>query len=59
MRTSPSPLHGSLCEAERWMAVFVNLTDVEQGSRQDRRPGMTGSGELIEAGVSVVRVVAI
>lgn len=37
---------------------FISL-EVEQGSRQDRRPGLTGTEGLVEAGVSVVGVVPI
>lgn len=37
---SPSPPHGSLSEVERWIAVFFNLTEGEQGNRRDRRPGI-------------------
>ena len=59
MLTSPSPPHGSLSEVERWIAPFFRLTEVEQGSRQDRRPRIDGSGALVEAGVGVVGVVPV
>lgn len=59
MLTSPSPPHGSLSEVKRWIALFVHLIEVEQGSRQDRRPGLTGMEGLVEAGVGVIGVVPI
>lgn len=58
MLTSPSPPHGTLSEVER-IAPFLHLTEVEQGSRQDRRLGFDGNGGLVEAGVGVIGVVPI
>lgn len=46
-------------EVKRWIALFVHLIEVEQGSRQDRRPGLTGMEGLVEAGVGVIGVVPI
>lgn len=44
MLTSPLLLRMALfLEWKDGFALFVHLTEVEQGSRQDRRPGLTGT----------------
>lgn len=59
MLTSPSPKMALFLKWKAGLPLSFISLEVEQGSRQDRRPGLTGTEGLVEAGVSVVGVVPI